>query len=103
MGSCRFRRASHGRVISVAGVASRGPYIEIMPARPECVVAPSYDPLVVYARPRPGFALVGAISFGYGVASASGMTNGSAVSAGKNTLQGADFSKSHLHDAIASG
>src|SRR4029077_1548434 len=30
-------------------------------------VVPYYDPLVVYARPRPGFFVGGAINFGFGV------------------------------------
>jgi hypothetical protein len=30
-------------------------------------VVPYYDPLVVYARPRPGFVVGGAINFGFGV------------------------------------
>jgi Protein of unknown function (DUF3300). len=48
-------------------VVNNGPYIEILPANPAYVVVPYYDPLVVYARPRPGFSVGGAINFGYGV------------------------------------
>lgn len=48
-------------------VVNNGPYIEILPANPAYVVVPYYDPLVVYARPRPGFYVGGAINFGYGV------------------------------------
>lgn len=48
-------------------VVNNGPYIEILPANPAYVVVPYYDPLVVYARPRPGFFVGGAINFGYGV------------------------------------
>jgi len=48
-------------------VVNNGPYIEILPANPAYVVVPYYDPMVVYARPRPGFFVGGAINFGYGV------------------------------------
>src|SRR6476660_6298369 len=49
-------------------VVSDGPYITIMPARPDYVVVPYYDPVVVYARPRPGFFVGAAIGFRFGVA-----------------------------------
>jgi hypothetical protein len=48
-------------------VGGSGPYIEILPANPAFMVVPYYDPLVVYARPRPGFFVGGAINFGFGV------------------------------------
>jgi hypothetical protein len=48
-------------------VVSSGPYIEILPANPAYVVVPYYDPMVVYARPRPGFFVGGAVNFGFGV------------------------------------
>ena len=54
---------SNGQVI----VGGNGPYIEIMPVNPGYIVVPYYDPLVVYARPRPGFVVGGAINFGFGV------------------------------------
>jgi hypothetical protein len=38
--------------------------IEIVPVNPAYVYVPYYDPYVVYARPRPGFFIGGAISFG---------------------------------------
>ncbi len=38
--------------------------IEIVPVNPTIVYVPYYDPYVVYARPRPGFFVGGAISFG---------------------------------------
>ena len=41
-----------------------GPYIEIVPVDPAFVYVPRYDPLVVFARPRPGFFVGGAITFG---------------------------------------
>ena len=44
-----------------------GPYIEIVPVNPDYIVVPYYDPLVVYARPRPGFVVAGAVRFGFGV------------------------------------
>jgi hypothetical protein len=52
-----------GPEIVVAG----GPYITILPARPDYVVVPYYDPVVVYARPRPGFFVGAAIGFRFGV------------------------------------
>jgi hypothetical protein len=52
-----------GPQIVVAG----GPYITILPARPDYVVVPYYDPVVVYARPRPGFFVGAAIGFRFGV------------------------------------
>ena len=48
-------------------VVSGGPYIEIAPVNPAFVCVPVYDPLIVYARPRPGFFIGGAINFGFGV------------------------------------
>jgi hypothetical protein len=48
-------------------VVSGGPYVEIEPVNPAYVVVPVYDPLVVYARPRPGFVVGSAIGFGFGV------------------------------------
>ncbi len=52
-----------GPQIVVAG----GPYITIMPTRPDYVVVPYYDPVVVYAAPRPGFFVGAAIGFRFGV------------------------------------
>jgi hypothetical protein len=48
-------------------VVSGGPYIEIAPANPDFIVVPAYDPVVVYAPPRPGFFVGGAIGFGFGI------------------------------------
>jgi hypothetical protein len=48
-------------------IVSGGPYITILPARPDYLVVPYYDPLVVYARPRPGFFVGAGISFRFGV------------------------------------
>jgi hypothetical protein len=44
-----------------------GPYITIDPVDPGYVVVPVYNPYVVYAAPRPGFFVGGAIGFGFGV------------------------------------
>jgi Protein of unknown function (DUF3300) len=38
--------------------------IEILPVDAGTVYVPYYDPYIVYARPRPGFFIGGAISFG---------------------------------------
>jgi len=48
-------------------VVSGGPYISIAPVNPGFIVVPYYDPRVVYYAPRPGFAVGGAIRFGFGV------------------------------------
>ena len=48
-------------------VVSGGPYIQIMPVNPGFIYVPYYDPLVVFAPPRPGFVIGGAINFGFGV------------------------------------
>jgi hypothetical protein len=48
-------------------VVSDGPYITIMPVNPGYIVVPYYDPGVVFFAPRPGFAVGGAIRFGFGV------------------------------------
>ena len=48
-------------------VVRGGPYVEIVPANPAFVCVPVYDPLVVYAAPRPGFFVGGAINFGFGI------------------------------------
>ena len=43
------------------------PYITIMPVNPAFVVVPYYDPGIVFFAPRAGFAVGGAIRFGFGV------------------------------------
>ncbi len=48
-------------------VVSGGPYVEIEPVDPAYIVVPTYDPYIVYAAPRPGFFVGGAIGFGFGV------------------------------------
>jgi hypothetical protein len=55
-------------------VVPQGAAIEILPANPEFVYVPVYDPYIVYAAPRPGFFVAGAIRFpfGFGVGAAFG-------------------------------
>jgi hypothetical protein len=48
-------------------VVNGGPYIEILPANPAFIVIPYYDPLIVFAPPRPGFFVGGAIGFRFGI------------------------------------
>lgn len=45
-------------------VVRPGPYIEIAPVNPEMLYVPVYDPGIVFFRPRPGFRVGAAISFG---------------------------------------
>jgi hypothetical protein len=53
---------SNGQII-----VSNGPYITIEPVNPDYLVVPVYDPFIVFAPPRPGFFVGGAITFGFGV------------------------------------
>jgi hypothetical protein len=48
-------------------IVRNGPFIEIVPASPAFVVVPVYDPVIVYAPPRPGIFVGGIIHFGFGV------------------------------------
>jgi len=48
-------------------IVSGGPYIEIAPVNPAVLYVPYYDPLVVFARPRPGFVVARGITFGFGI------------------------------------
>jgi hypothetical protein len=45
-------------------VVDTGGYLEILPLNPAVVYVPYYDPVVVFARPRPGFVVGTAIRFG---------------------------------------
>src|SRR5579863_1130977 len=64
----RRRAFEFGYLRSTPEIAVRaGPYIEIVPARPGFYYVPVYDPGIVYERPRPGFRVAGAISFGAGI------------------------------------
>jgi len=53
---------SNGQII-----VSGGPYIEIAPVNPALIYVPYYDPLIVFARPRPGFVVARGITFGFGI------------------------------------
>jgi len=53
---------SNGQII-----VSGGPYIEIAPVNPGVIYVPYYDPLIVFARPRPGFVVARGITFGFGI------------------------------------
>jgi hypothetical protein len=48
-------------------VVSGGPYITIAPINPAFIYVPAYDPLVVFAAPRAGFFVGGAIGWGFGI------------------------------------
>ncbi len=48
-------------------VVADGPYVTIVPVNPYYVCVPVYNPLVVFAAPRPGFFVGGAIGFGFGI------------------------------------
>jgi hypothetical protein len=45
-------------------VVDSGGYIEVVPVNPAYIYVPRYDPLVVFAAPRPGFRIGFAIGFG---------------------------------------
>jgi hypothetical protein len=45
-------------------VIATGAYVQILPLTPDVLCVPYYDPLVVFAPPRPGVAIAGAIHFG---------------------------------------
>jgi hypothetical protein len=61
----RHRAYDYGYLRSNADIrVAYGPYIEILPLDPGFYFVPRYDPLVVYARPRAGFFIGGAIGFG---------------------------------------
>jgi hypothetical protein len=64
----RQKAASFGYLRSNAQVIVRtGSYIEILPANPNYIVVPYYDPLIVFAPPRRGFVVATAVRFGFGV------------------------------------
>jgi hypothetical protein len=64
----RQRAQSYGYLRSNAGFIVRsGAYIEIVPANPAFIVVPYYDPIVVFAAPRRGMFVGGAIGVGFGV------------------------------------
>jgi hypothetical protein len=62
----RQRARSYGYLTTngYINVIETGGYIQILPVNPTVLYVPYYDPLVVFAPPRPGFAIGGAIHFG---------------------------------------
>jgi Protein of unknown function (DUF3300) len=62
----RQRARSYGYLTTngYINVIANGGYIQILPINPDVLYVPYYDPLVVFAPPRPGFAIAGAIRFG---------------------------------------
>lgn len=58
-----YLRSSQYDVVTVAGPGD----IEILPVSPGFYYVPYYDPYLVYAPPRPGFFIGGAIRFGPGI------------------------------------
>jgi hypothetical protein len=48
-------------------IVGGGPYITILPVRPEFICVPYYDPAVVFIAPRAGFFVGAGISFRFGV------------------------------------
>ena len=65
----RFHAREYGYLRSGPQIiVSGGPYITILPARPDYIVVPYYDPAVVFVAPRPGFFIGAGISFRFGVA-----------------------------------
>jgi len=64
----RQRARSYGYLRSNGQIiVSTGPYVEILPVNPDYIVIPFYDPVIVFAAPRRGFVIGGAIRFGFGV------------------------------------
>jgi hypothetical protein len=49
---------------SYCNVVDEGGYVQILPVNPSVIYVPAYDPFIVFAPPRPGFAIAGAIRFG---------------------------------------
>ena len=47
-------------------VVGGGPFITILPVNPDFYCVPVYDPGIVFLAPRAGFAVAGAINFGFG-------------------------------------
>ncbi|HMH15853.1 MAG TPA: DUF3300 domain-containing protein [Edaphobacter sp.] len=62
----RQRARSYGYLTTngYINVIANGGYIQILPVNPDVLYVPYYDPLVVFAPPRPGLAIAGAIRFG---------------------------------------
>jgi hypothetical protein len=58
-----YLRSNQYEQVQVVGPSD----IEIVPATPGYYYVPYYDPYIVYARPRPGFFVGGAVRFGPGI------------------------------------
>lgn len=64
----RQKAKDYGYLRSNAQIAvGGGPYISIDPVDPGFICVPTYDPFLVFAPPRPGFFVGGAIGFGFGI------------------------------------
>lgn len=64
----RHEAEQFGYLRSTADITvTNGPYIEIAPVDPYYIQVPYYDPLVVFAAPRPGFRVGTAVRFRLGV------------------------------------
>jgi hypothetical protein len=65
----RRRARSYGYLTTngYINVIATGGYIQILSVNPDVLYVPYYDPVVVFAPPRPGFAIGGAIRFGSGI------------------------------------
>jgi uncharacterized protein DUF3300 len=64
----RHQALNYGYLRSGADVTvSNGPYVEIVPVEAGYIPIPVYDPLVVFAPPRPGFVVRTALSYRSGV------------------------------------
>ena len=57
------RKYGYLRTNPYCTVIESGPYVEILPVNPAYIYVPIYDPLVVFAPPRPGFVITGAIGW----------------------------------------
>jgi hypothetical protein len=64
----RHQALSYGYIQSPSGVTvTDGPFIQILPADAAYIPVPYYDPLVVFAPPRPGIVVRTAINYRVGV------------------------------------
>ena len=73
----RRRARSYGYLApnSYVNIVDEGGYIQILPIVPNVLYVPYYDPFVVFAPPRPGFAISGAIRFGPGITIGAAFSN----------------------------
>lgn len=64
----RRRARDYGYLRSSSAVmVGGGPYITILPVRPDYVCVPVYDPHVVFFAPRAGFYAGSTVAFGFGI------------------------------------